>query len=336
MIAVTGATGHLGNTLIRELLAQGRTVRAIVPPNEAVNSLQGLQIEIKRADIRDKVALKQAVDGVEALFHLAGLISISKGNDKLMYDVNVTGTKNIIEVCLEQKIKRLIYTSSVHAFAEPQKGITITENTPILPESAIGTYAKTKALATLLIEDSVQKGLDATILFPSGVIGPYDYKLSEMGQLFLDYAKGFFYYVNGQYDFVDVRDVVSGIISAYEHGEPGERFILSGHLLKIRNILYTVQEVTNRRLKSFLIPMPIAHLASNFSPFVQKFSKKKPRFTPYSLYVLQSNSLFSYQKASEKLGYQPRSFFETAKDSISWFMNQGILKKQPHLTNNFF
>ena len=324
MIAVTGATGHVGNALVRELLNRGYKIRAIIPPEENIASLSDLNVEIYRADIRDLVALKEALTGIEGIFHLAGIISLTTGQSELMHVVNVKGTQNIVDLALELGIKRLV---SVHAFSEPPQGIPITEETMIDPEHVMGAYAKTKALATLAVEEGIKQGLDAVIVFPSGVIGPFDYKVSEMGQLLLDYARGFFYYVDGKYDFVDVRDVVFGIIAAYEKAARGERFILSGNLLPIKNILYTIQKVTKRRLKAFKIPFPVARFASLFSPLCQQLSKKKPRFTSYSLYVLKSNSLLSYKKAEQILGYKPRSFFDTAKDTIAWFISQGLLRR---------
>jgi len=327
VIAVTGATGHVGNALVRELLNRHYQIRAIVPPNEDTASLSDLNVEIYRADVRDLTALKEALTGVEGIFHLAGIISLTTDQSDLMHAVNVIGTKNIVNLALELGIKRLVYTSSVHAFSEPPQGVIITEETLIDPENVMGAYAKTKALATLAVEEGIKQGLNAVIVFPSGVIGPFDYKISEMGQLLLDYARGFFYYVDGKYDFVDVRDVVFGIIAAYEKAAKGERFILSGNLLPIKNILYTIQQVTKRRLKAFKIPYPLAHFASLFSPIFQNLSKKKPRFTSYSLYVLKSNSLLSYKKAEQVLGYKPRSFFDTAKDTIAWFTSQGLLRR---------
>lgn len=327
MIAVTGATGHVGNALVRKLVECGYSVRAIVPPKEDLSSLEGLEVEVFRADVRDVDTLKEALTGVGGVFHLAGIISIVEGKEDLMYSVNVSGTQNIVNICLELNIPRLVYTSSVHAFPVPPKGVAITEETVIDPQAVVGAYARTKALATLAVEEGIEKGLNAVILFPSGVIGPFDYKISEMGQLFLDYARGYFYYVDGEYDFVDVRDVVDGIVAAYERAEKGERFILSGHLLRIKQILYTIQQVTRQRLKSFKIPLPLARFASLFTPLQKYFSKKKPRFTGYSLYVLNSNTILSSQKAERILGYKPRNFIDTAKDTIIWFINQGLIKR---------
>ncbi len=327
MLAVTGATGHVGNTLVRELIKKGYSVRAIVPPKEDVSSLNDLDLEIFLADVRDATRIKRAITGVDGVFHLAGIISIVPGKENLLNEVNVKGTQNIVNACLELGIKRLVYTSSVHAFVEPPKGTVITEDTLIDPETVKGPYGKSKAMATLAVEEGIKKGLNAVIVFPSGVIGPYDYKVSEMGQLLLDYAKGYFYYVDGEYDFVDVRDVVDGIIAAYEKATKGDRFILSGNVLKIRNILYTVQQVTKRRLKSFKIPLPLAKFASLFSPMQEALCKKKPRFTPYSLHVLNSNAAISYKKAEALLGYRPRNFLETATDTVKWFKKQGLIRR---------
>jgi len=229
MIVVTGATGHIGNVLVRELLSRGENVRVVIPPFEDTTPLDGLKVEMVEGDVRQVDSLIQAFKEGDVVYHLAGIISILPGKSKLLYQVNVMGTRNVVGACLKTDVRRLVYTSSIHAIAEPPHGTAIDETLPFDPDRAIGEYDRSKAQATLEVLKAVQQGLDAIIVCPTGVVGPYDFKLSEMGQLFIDFAKKKLKaYIDGAYDFVDVRDVAIGHILACEKGHTGESYILSG------------------------------------------------------------------------------------------------------------
>ncbi len=223
MILVTGATGHIGNVLVRKLMEIGEKVCVFLPPNESVAPLDGLSVEIRVGDIRNNYEVEKALKGMDYVFHLAGIISISPGKEKIMYDVNIGGTRNIINACIKNGIKRLIYTSSIHAFPDLPKNKIIDERVVIDPAKAVGEYGKNKALATLQVIEGIKKGLDAVIVCPTGVIGPYDYKKSEIAELISEYSKKrITAYIEGAYDFVDVRDVVEGHILAWKKGKKGE------------------------------------------------------------------------------------------------------------------
>jgi dihydroflavonol-4-reductase len=183
MIVVTGATGHIGNVLVRQLLEENQEVRAVIPFGEDVSYLKNLQIEIVKGDVRDPDSLVRAFSGAEIVYHLAGIISILPGKKRLLEEINVRGTHNVVEACLKTGVKRMVYTSSIHALKEPPQGIVITESQPYDPSSVIGDYAQSKAKATLEVLDAIKRGLDAVIICPTGVIGPFDYKMSEMGHL---------------------------------------------------------------------------------------------------------------------------------------------------------
>ena len=189
MVVVTGATGHIGNVLVRQLLSRGEDVRVVIPPFEDTASLDGLKVEMVEGDVRKIDSLIQAFKGSDVVYHLAGIISILSGKSELLYQVNVVGTRNVAEACLKTGVRRLIYTSSIHAIAEPPHGIVIDESFPFDPDRAIGEYDRSKAQATLEVLQGVKQGLNAVIVCPTGVIGPYDFKLSEMGQLILDFVK---------------------------------------------------------------------------------------------------------------------------------------------------
>jgi dihydroflavonol-4-reductase len=320
MIVVTGATGHIGNVLVRELLARDEEVRAIIPPFEDTIPLEGLTVEKVKGDIRDIDFLTRAFEGANVVYHLAGVISILPGKTRLLHQVNVMGTRNVIQACLRSRVRRLIYTSSIHAFMEPPHGAVIDETTPIDPERVIGEYASSKAQATLEVLKGIENGLDAVIVFPSGVVGPYDYRLSEMGQLIVDFVRGKLkVYVDGAYDFVDVRDVAQGHILACEKGTAGEGYILSNATVTVRDLFTILEKITSIRAPSFKAPLWLANFGARFTPLYCALTKNKPLLTTYSLYTLTANCLISNEKARRQLGYSPRPITESIADSIKWF-----------------
>jgi len=324
---VTGATGHVGNVLVRELTRRGRRVRAIVQPSESTDAIAGLAVDVARADVRDFGSLVATFAGADLVYHLAGIITISGGQARLLQEVNVLGARNVARACLEAGVGRLVYTSSVHALEVPPDGVPVCETTEFRPDALDGDYARSKARASIEIRRSVEQGLDAVIVFPSGIIGPYDFRLSDMGCLFTDFARGRLRaYVDGAYDFVDVRDVVAGLILAAEKGRRGEGYILSGERVSVKDLLTLLERVTGVRARARRLPFWLARLAARFAPAYCRLRRAKPRFTSYSLRVLRSNCLMDSSKAARELGYVPRPLAESVRDTIDWFVATGRLR----------
>ncbi|MFC1950082.1 NAD-dependent epimerase/dehydratase family protein [Chloroflexota bacterium] len=239
MIVITGATGHIGNVLVRELIAHGQTVRALVLSDDDLRPLLGLNTEIVHGDVTDLRSLESAFAGADLVFHLAGIVTIMSSMKKVLERVNVGGLRNVVTACQATGVHRLIYTSSIHAVAEPPHGTIIDETQPFDPDRVLGDYARSKARATLLLLDEVGKGvIDAVICCPTGVIGPWDYGISNIGQLIFDFASGHLKsYVRGAYDFVDVRDVACGLILAAEKGQSGHHYIFSGAQVQVSELM---------------------------------------------------------------------------------------------------
>ena len=324
---VTGATGHVGNVLVRELAGHGRRVRAVVHPSETTDAIAGLEVDVVRADVRDYGSLLAAFSGADLVYHLAGIVTISGGQTRLLHEVNVLGARNVTRACLEAGVRRLVYTSSVHALEEPAHGVPLCETTEFRPEALDGDYARSKARASIEIRRGIEQGLDAVMVFPSGIVGPYDFRLSDMGHLFMDFARGHLSaYVDGAYDFVDVRDVVAGLLLAAEKGRCGEGYILSGERISVRGLLILLERVTGVRAKARRLPFWLARFAARFAPVYYGLKHAKPRFTSYSLRVLASNCLMSSAKAASELGYAPRPLRETVRNTIEWFVATGRLQ----------
>lgn len=333
MIVVTGATGHIGNVLVKTLVKNGKKVRAFVLPSEDLTPLAGLDVEIFYGDIRDIQKVEEAFCDAEIVYHLAGIISISK-KSKNIYDVNVGGTKNVVKACIDCKVKRLVYMSSIHAFIEPPKGIPIVETKFFDPSKVIGEYAKSKAMATIEVLNATKAGLDAVIVHPTGVIGPYEYKLSNIGQMIYNFMKGKIrFYVNGAYDFVDGRDVTLGTILACEKGKSGENYILSGEQITVKRIFEILSKEFNVKCPSVQIPTWIAVSIAPIWEFSHKLFKSAEQqvYTAYSIHTLLSNSLTSHEKASRELGYSPRSIEISLKDAAKWISELQPYVKRPKI-----
>ena len=327
MVIVTGATGHIGNVLVRELLAEGAVVRVLVLPDDDERPLAGLNVEIAYGDITDPVSLKSAFAGAELVFHLAGIVTIMPSMASVLERVNVGGMRTVIAACRASGVHRLVYTSSIHAMAEPSHGTVIDESQPFDPDRVLGDYARSKARATLLLLDEVSKGgLDAVICCPTGVIGPWDYGISNIGQLILDFASGHMKsYVSGAYDFVDVRDVARGLIVAAEKGQSGRHYIFSGTQVHVPELMEELARDIGYPAPTYRIPTVIARTAGILASMYYRLLRRKPVFTAYSIDVLRSNSLVSSARAREELGFTSRPWQESIRDHVEWFSTEGIL-----------
>ncbi|MBN1160372.1 MAG: SDR family oxidoreductase [Dehalococcoidales bacterium] len=327
MVIVTGATGHIGNVLVRELLAGGMNVRVLVLPDDDTHPLEGLNVNIVQGDITDLESLKFAFKGVDIVFHLAGIITIMPSMATVLERVNVGGLRNVIAACRACNVRRLVYTSSIHAVAEPPQGTVIDESQPFSPEHVLGDYARSKARATLLLLDEVKKGgIDAVICCPTGVIGPGDFGISNIGQLIIDFASGYLKsYVSGAYDFVDVRDVARGLILAAEKGQSGRHYILSGAQVQVPELMKELARNIGYPAPTYRIPAVIARAAGVLASVYYRLIRRKPVFTAYSIDVLRSNSLVSSARACEELGFTSRPWQESIFDHVEWFRAEGML-----------
>jgi dihydroflavonol-4-reductase len=319
MNLVTGATGHIGNVLIRKLLERGEKVRALVWRGEDTTSIRGLPVEQVEGDVLDPSSLDAALKGIENVYHLAGIISIMPGTPPFVWKVNVDGTRNVLAAARRALIRRLVYTSSIHAIKRVPHGMEMDESLGFDADNPYGEYDRSKAAASLEVQNAALADLDAVIVCPTGVIGPYDFRGSEMGEVIRGAAEARpMFYVEGAYDFVDVRDVADGLIAAAGQGRRGESYILGGHKISVRYMLETVREVTGKAFSSIKIPFSLAEFAAKFMPWYYLRTKAKPRFTPYSLEVLQSNSDISHRKAERELGFKSRPAIETIADTVRW------------------
>ncbi len=320
MIMVTGATGHLGNVLVRELVGAGKKVRALVLPREDRGALAGVDLEWSEGDILNPGSLNDAMHGVEDVYHLAALVSISPGQEELLWEVNVNGTRNVLAACRHAGVRRVIFTSSIHALARPPQGVTIDESLPFDAENPAGAYDRTKAQASLEVQAAARNGQDAVIVCPTGVIGPFDFRRSEMGELILGWMKKKIGVITtGAFDFTDVRDVARGHLLAAERGRSGETYILGGERISLEQVYRLVKDCTRTYAPLVRLPTPLALVGARLAEWYYQVSRTRPKFTRYAIETVCSNSHISSDKARHELGYLPRSLTKTIHDTVAWW-----------------
>lgn len=323
LFLVTGASGHLGSTIVEQLLVEKQKIRVLLMPHDPFSFSWGDQVEVVYGSVVDKQSLLPFFENKDEqeliVIHCAGIVSIASKYSQKLYDVNVTGTKNIVELCEETPVQQLIYVSSVHAIPENKHKEVMKEVDYFDPKLVIGAYAKTKAEATQAVLEAAKRGLNACVVHPSGIVGPNDRGSGHMTQLLMDFFKGkLVAAVNGGYDFVDVRDVSNGIIRCSEKGKKGECYILANRYFQVKEILEILHTITDKKRVTLILPRWLVKLTAPLAEAYYKLVKRTPLFTAYSLYTLISNSRFSHEKATKELDYHTRPMEETLKDSIEW------------------
>lgn len=327
---ITGGTGYLGSTALRLLIARGARVRALVLPNDPLvkNLPEGAELSFGSVDNIE--SLSDFFEGVGAdtcVIHCAGIVSIASRNDDRLWRVNVAGTMNIVNLCRERGAGKLVYVSSVHAIPEKPRGQSIAECSSFSPEAVVGDYAKSKAAATEYVLFAARRGLNASVVHPSGIFGPYDSAGGSVTGAVVSYCRGrLLAAVRGGYDFVDVRDVAEGILSCCEKGQAGECYILSGRYITVPEVLETLRGIIDGHRILMSVPLGIVRLVA---PLCEKISLRRKTtlfLTPYSVYTMGVNALFSHEKATRELGYQPRDMRQTLSDMVQWLHTTGKLK----------
>jgi dihydroflavonol-4-reductase len=322
MIVITGASGLVGGNLVRALLAQGSPVRALVHHDR--RALEGLDVETVPADLTDPTSLQKAFTGAETVYHLVSSISIRMGDWEDLQRVNVGGTQNVVEACLHCGVEKLVYFSSIHAYQQEPLNQLLDEDRLLLTDERIPPYERSKAAAELIARQAPERGLATVIIIPTAILGPYDFRPSYLGQALQLLARGRIpALVSGGYDWVDVRDVVHGAMQAERLGRSGGRYILSGHWRSLRELAQVAAEITGRSAPRFVVPIWLAELFQPVMARLAQINGSQPIYTRAMLNALRSNRQISHARATHDLGYAPRPFKQSLKDTLGWFAEQG-------------
>jgi len=323
-IVITGANGHVGCNLARLLIERGHDLRLVV--HQQRHALAGLEAEIVQGDVTDRASMAAAFRGMDAVIHAAARISIDGDRDGSLARVNADGTRTVVEACLAEGVGRLVHFSSIHTFDPFPLDQPLDESRPPVSDHA-SDYDRSKLAADDAVRAGVTAGLDAVIVAPTSVIGPNDFYPSLLGQAVIDIVRGRMpVLVPGGYDFVDVRDVAAGTAAALERGRTGEKYLLSGQYLTIRELSGLLGSASGRRTPQAVLPMALLRGLVPMMRGVARVIGKPPLLTEESLRALaESNPNITPARAERELGYSRRPAVETIADTVAWFREAGRL-----------
>jgi dihydroflavonol-4-reductase len=324
---VTGATGFVGAAVARALLGAQWQVRVLARRGSDRRNLNSLAVEVSEGDLADLSSLERAALGCDGLFHVAADYRLGARDPTELYRANVEGTRNVLNAAQRAGVQRIVYTSSVATIGIPADGTPGDEQSANSLENMIGHYKRSKYLAEEVVREAAQGGLSVVIVSPSTPVGPGDVKPTPTGQLVLDAAAGKMpAYVDTGLNIVHVDDVAAGHLLAYERGRAGERYILGGQDMSLREILEVIARLAGRSPPRVRLPygvvLPIAYLAEGFA----RLSGRSGRITLEGVRMSRKKMFFSSAKAARELGYQWRPPVQAFEDAIRWFRDNGLLK----------
>ncbi len=324
-IAVTGANGHLGANVVRALLRARQDVIAVVRRKSNCDSLDGLDLQIRHADVTDANDLPHALDGASHVINLAAVISIDGDKGGLVPRTNVGGPRAVADACLKLR-SRLVHVSSIHAFrSDPNSSVL--DETADRPNADAFSYDRSKYLGEQAVREKVAEGLDAVILNPTGIIGPHDYGSSYAGKMLIQLFNGHLpALVDGGFDWVDVRDVASACVAALQRGAAGENYILSGTFATMNELAGLCELISGKPRPRISLPLWAAALGLPFLATWCRLTASPPLYTRESLKALEDAIRnVSSRKAVEALGYSARPLKLTLEDCHEWYRrSQGV------------
>ena len=325
-VLVTGAAGFVGAAVTRALLASGRKVRALVRVGSDLRNFKNLDVELAVGDLNEPESLERALVDCSGLFHVAADYRLGARDPRPLYKNNVVGTRNILEAARKSGVGRIVYTSSVATIGIPRDGTPGEETSPSTERDMIGHYKRSKFIAEEVARAAARAGAPIVIVNPSTPVGPGDVKPTPTGQLILDAAAGKMpAYVDTGLNIVHVDDVAAGHLLAFERGCPGERYILGGVDMNLREILADVSRLVGRKPPTVRLPygvvLPIAMIAEAYS----YVSGRDTRVTLEGVRMSRKRMFFSSAKAMRELGYQYRPVLAAFEDAVQWFRDNGRL-----------
>lgn len=328
---LTGATGLLGGNLVRELTARGHRVRALALAGDPAIATLPRDVEVVEGDLLNGDALERffSADGETDLIviHAASIVTMDPNPNEKVRAVNVDGTQNIVEKCLQHRAKKLVYVSSTSVIPELPHGQMIREVEDFDPEKVVGYYAKTKAMATELVMRAVrERGLDASVVCPSGIFGPNDYGFGMITSCVRMMAEGRLRIsIGGTFNSVDARDLASGILACAEKGKKGASYIMASRLYSFGELAEAICTAAGIRKPLLTIPLWLVRPFAGLGTLYAKATKSPAWFSPYTVYNLERNNDYSAARAEKDLDFHCRPLQESIEDTIDWLRQTGKL-----------
>jgi dihydroflavonol-4-reductase len=324
---VTGATGFVGSAVVRALVRRGEPVRAMVRPASSLRLLEDLRVDLVTGDLTEPRSCEAALKGCRALFHVAADYRLWVADPKEMYRTNVAGTRAILAAAGDAGLARIVHTSSVATLGCRPDRLPADETTTATLAGMIGHYKRSKFLAEEVAREFAQAGLPVVIVNPSAPVGPGDARPTPTGRVVLEAARGRMpAYVDTGLNVVHVDDVAEGHLLAFERGRLGERYVLGGDNLPLREMLATIARLVGRRPPGLRLPatavVPVAVVAEALA---RLGIGSEPFVTRDGLRMARKPMYFTSAKAERELGYRSRPAEEALRDAIGWYRGHGHL-----------
>jgi dihydroflavonol-4-reductase len=322
---LTGSTGFIGSAVARLLISKGHQLRVLARPESDRRNLDGLDVEIIEGDLAKPETYTHALKGCHNLFHVAADYRIWVPDAKAMFQINVVGTRKLMQAALDAGIERVVYTSSVATMGLHKNGKPATESTPVSLTNMVGAYKQSKFLAEQEVCKLIhEQQLPAVIVNPSTPIGPRDIKPTPTGRIIVDAVTGRMpAYVDTGLNIVHVEDVAMGHWLAFERGQIGERYILGGNNFTLCEILELIAKIDGHVATKIKLPCRAIYPLAVGMQLAARITGREPRITIDALRMAKNKMFFSSEKAEQHLGYKARAPEEAVTDAIAWFREAG-------------
>jgi dihydroflavonol-4-reductase len=326
---VTGGTGFVGSHLVRCLLERNWEVRCLVRPSSRLDNLTGLPVEFATGDLRDVESIKQAVRGTNIVYHCAADYRLWCADPREMYESNVNGSRNVMQAAFDERIERVVYTSTVGALGLNNDGTPADEETPVSLDDMIGHYKRSKFLAEAEVRSWAARGLAVVIVNPSTPVGELDIKPTPTGKIIVDFLKGkMFGYVDTGMNLIDVRDCAEGHILAAERGRAGERYILGGTNLTLKEMFDALARVTNIPSPRMQVPHWVAETYARLENFwAINVARREPDVPVESVKMSRHRMWFDASKAASELGLSQHPIENALSRAVEWFKEHGYVRR---------
>jgi dihydroflavonol-4-reductase len=323
---VTGATGFLGSHVARQLAARGDQVRVLVRPSSDLRTLDGLDAERVTGDLRDPGSLTRALADVTRVFHVAADYRLWARNPREIYESNVTGTRNLLQAARQAEVEKFVYTSTVATIAVPREGALPEESTRSSLDEMIGHYKRSKFEAEQCALRAAESGLPVVIVNPTTPVGPGDWKPTPTGKIIVDFLNGRMPgYVDTGLNFVPVEDCAAGHLLAAEHGRKGERYILGGHNLTLKEVLDTLAAISGLRAPRWKIPHAVAYAAAGIDAVFSSLVGREPQIPLEGVRMARHKMFVDASKAERELGFTPGPIAAALQRAVAWYEENGYV-----------
>jgi len=322
---VTGAAGFLGSHVARQLVARGEDVRVLMRPSSSNRAISDLSLEYVTGDLRDAESLDRAMKGVKRVFHVAADYRLWAKHPQDIYDSNLGGTKNLLDAAKRADIEQFIYTSTVATIAVDRPELP-NESTDAKLEEMVGHYKRSKWMAEREVLQAAREGLPVIVAMPTTPVGPWDWKPTPTGKIVLDFLNGKMPgYVETGLNFVGVEQCAAGHLLVGEKGKIGERYLLGGENLSLKELLDALAEITGLSAPSMKIPhglaLGVAYLETGFS----RLLGKEPQIPVEGVKIAQHKMFVDVSRAQRELGFQPGSVSAALERAVRWYQANGYV-----------